>query len=287
MGRRRKGRTESNPPEMDERWAVSYLDMMTVLFLTFVVLFSMSSIDAGKYEQLKNALATGFGQEETDLDDTQAGVALEEPATEGDQQPMPNPDPQTAQEKLADIQAGVQENLAEMERQADIEFDRVDGALVIRVLSGETMFTPDDVKLSDSAVELLDGITPVIDAEGAAVSVEGHADYRQSLHYESNWELSADRAVKVVRHMVDVQGMSPGAVSATGFGDTRPMDGKRDMLDRNRRVDIVVMAEDDPEVSKKAQQDKQKDAQQDAADRKADAAGVVPSGAAREAGGET
>lgn len=248
MARRRKGKAESHAPEMDERWAVSYLDMMTVLFLTFVVLFSMSSIDAGKYEQLKNALATGFGQEETDLDDTQAGVALEEPAPEGDEQPLPNPDPQTAQEKLADIQAGVQENLAEMERQADIEFDRVDGALVIRVLSGETMFTPDGVELSGSAVELLGGITPVIAAEGAAVSVEGHADYLQSLNYESNWELSADRAVKVVRHMVDAQGMKPGAVSATGFGDTRPMDGQRDMLDRNRRVDIVVMAEDDPEA---------------------------------------
>ncbi len=39
-----------------------------------------------------------------------------------------------------------------MERQADSEFNRVDGALVIRVLSGATMFTPDDVKLSDSAV---------------------------------------------------------------------------------------------------------------------------------------
>ncbi|HEY4615996.1 MAG TPA: flagellar motor protein MotB, partial [Citricoccus sp.] len=110
MARRRKGRAESHPPEMDERWAVSYLDMMTVLFLTFVVLFSMSSIDAGKYEQLKNALATGFGQEQTDLDDTQAGIALEDPAPEGDAQPLPDPDPQTAQEKLADIQAGVQKN---------------------------------------------------------------------------------------------------------------------------------------------------------------------------------
>lgn len=245
MGRRRK-KAESHPPEMDERWAVSYLDMMTVLFLTFVVLFSMSSIDAGKYAELKNALATGFGQEDLGLDDSQAGVLLEEPAPAGTAQPVADSEPQTAQEKLEDIQAGVQQNLARMERHADVEFDRAGGALVIRVLSGETMFTPDGVELSDSAVQLLAGITPVIVTEGADVSVEGHADYRQSLNYDSNWELSADRAVKVVRHMVDEQGMSAGAVSATGFGDTRPMGGQRDMLDRNRRVDIVVMTEDDP-----------------------------------------
>lgn len=77
------------------------------------------------------------------------------------------------------------------------------------------------------------------------MAVEGHADYRQPLNYETNWELSADRAVQVVRHMVDAQGFSGEKVSATGFGSTRPIEGQRDMLDRNRRVDIVVQTQDD------------------------------------------
>jgi chemotaxis protein MotB len=248
VARRRRGKAESHPPEMDERWAVSYLDMMTVLFLTFVVLFSMSSIDAGKYEELKNALSKGFGQEESELDDRQSGLSAMESGTQAaaaDQKAGEPAEPQTAEEKLADIQAGVQQNLAATGQEAAVEFTRVDGALVIRILSGETMFTPDDARLSDSATQLLAGITPVIRQEGGSVVVEGHADYVQPLNYETNWELSADRAVQVVRHMVDAQGMDPRLVSATGFGSARPIEGQRDMLDRNRRVDIVVETQDD------------------------------------------
>lgn len=251
MSRRRKGKGAPHAPEMDERWAVSYLDMMTVLFLTFVVLFSMSSIDAGKYEQLKNSLSKGFGQEETELNDLNSGIDALEPGPEAvdavessGEVAEPQP-PQTAAEKLEDIQAGVQANLTRTGQESAVEFTHVNGALVIRILSGETMFDPDDASLSDSATDLLAGITPVIEAEGGSVAVEGHADYRQPLNYETNWELSADRAVQVVRHMVDAQGFSGEKASATGFGSTRPIEGQRDMLDRNRRVDIVVQTQDD------------------------------------------
>lgn len=250
MPRRRKGKGSPHAPEMDERWAVSYLDMMTVLFLTFVVLFSMSSIDAGKYEQLKNSLAKGFGQEETELDDRVAGIEAMQDGPDPDEQNPASAEepgvPQTAVEKLEDIQAGVQANLTRSGQESTVEFTHVNGALVIRILSGETMFDPDDASLSDSATTLLAGITPVIESEGGTVAVEGHADYRQPLNYESNWELSADRAVQVVRHMVDAQGFPPELASATGFGSTRPIEGQRDMLDRNRRVDIVVQTQDDP-----------------------------------------
>lgn len=241
MSRRRKDKGAPHAPHMDERWAVSYLDMMTVLFLTFVVLFSMSSIDVGKYEQLKNALAQGFGQEETQLDDRNSGIeAMDavEPSGEA-------AEPRTAEEKLADIQAGVQQNLANLGKDEAVEFTSVDGALVIRILSGGTMFDPDDASLSDSATELLAGITPVVETEGGSVAVEGHADYVQPLNYETNWDLSAARAVQVVRHMVDAQGFPAEKASATGFGSTRPIEGQRDMLDRNRRVDIVVETQDD------------------------------------------
>lgn len=253
MARRRKGQGSIEAPHMDERWAVSYLDMMTVLFLTFVVLFSMSSIDAGKYEQLKNALAKGFGQEETELDDRVAGVEAMQDGPDPDEQNPASAEvpgvPQTAAEKLEDIQAGVQANLMRSGQESAVEFTHVNGALVIRILSGETMFDPDQARLSESATALLAGITPVIESEGGTVAVEGHADYRQPLNYESNWELSADRAVQVVRHMVDVQGFPGQQASATGYGSTRPIQGQRDMLDRNRRVDIVVQTTDDEGAS--------------------------------------
>lgn len=266
MGRKR-GSKAPEAPHMDERWAISYLDMMTVLFLTFVVLFSMSSIDAGKYEQLKNSLATGFGQEETKLDDTQPGVLNEE---EPGEEPLPGNKEQkglTADEKLQAIQSEVATSLEKKNQDALVEFDKINGKLVIRIVSGETLFSPDDAQLTPVAMDIMKSITPSIKKQNALVSVEGHADYNQPKTYESNWELSADRAVKMVRYMVEDQGFAPAMVSAAGYGDTKPIDGKRDMLDRNRRVDIVVLAADDPSIAaekKLASEKKAKEAEKPA-----------------------
>lgn len=249
MGRKR-GAKAPEPPHMDERWAISYLDMMTVLFLTFVVLFSMSSIDAGKYEQLKNSLATGFGQEETKLDDTQPGVLSEEEPGDAPLSEGPGTKGMTAEEKLNAIQQEVKSSLQKSKQDSLVEFDHVDGKLVIRIVSGETLFSPDDAQLTPVAKQIMNNITPSVKSQNAAVAIEGHADYKQPRAYETNWELSTDRAVKMVRYMTEEQGFKPSMASAAGYGDTKPIDGKRDMLHRNRRVDIVVVAQDDPNAKK-------------------------------------
>ncbi|XKH58299.1 flagellar motor protein MotB (plasmid) [Citricoccus nitrophenolicus] len=246
MARRRKAPDDA-PVHMDERWAISYLDMMTVLFLTFVVLFSMSSIDSAKYEQLKNSLQTGFGQEQTDLDDTTAGVMTESPGDKEVSGAM------TSDEKLKAIQADVTQKLEAVGQESAVEFERVGGSLVIRIVSGETLFTIDEATLSDKAVTLLNSITPSILKHDGMITVEGHADYRQPLNYETNWELSSDRAVKVLRYMVEKQDAPVTDVAALGYGSTRPVEGKRDMYDRNRRVDIVVETVSDPGAEAVAQ----------------------------------
>ena len=58
-GRRRKHAHAEH--HVDERWLVSYADMITVLMALFIVLYAMSTVDSHKFDQLKNSLATGFG----------------------------------------------------------------------------------------------------------------------------------------------------------------------------------------------------------------------------------
>src|SRR5918998_674361 len=62
--RRRKGGHEEHEEHVNhERWLVSYADMLTLLFVLFVVLFSMSSVDQKKFSALASSLSQGFGSE--------------------------------------------------------------------------------------------------------------------------------------------------------------------------------------------------------------------------------
>ncbi|MGH1526719.1 flagellar motor protein MotB [Leifsonia sp. L25] len=74
--RRRKKHEEPEEHENEERWMASYMDMVTVLMCMFIVLFAMSTVDAKKFEQLKDSLATGFGQVKTQKIDTASGVVV-------------------------------------------------------------------------------------------------------------------------------------------------------------------------------------------------------------------
>jgi chemotaxis protein MotB len=59
-----------------------------------------------------------------------------------------------------------------------------------------------------------------------------------------DWELSSERAVNVLRHLVEDSGVVSNRISAVGFGESRPLktSGSDDDLAMNRRVDIVVLS---------------------------------------------
>ncbi|MCK5081464.1 MAG: OmpA family protein, partial [Candidatus Omnitrophica bacterium] len=77
------------------------------------------------------------------------------------------------------------------------------------------------------------------------VGIEGHTDNVPITHsgWKSNWELSTARALSVLHHLEDNEGISPKRLSATGYGEFRPVAsnatkaGKQD----NRRVEIVIL----------------------------------------------
>jgi chemotaxis protein MotB len=77
------------------------------------------------------------------------------------------------------------------------------------------------------------------------VAIEGHTDSVPvaSGRFESNWDLSAARAVSTLRFLVDVGGIEASRLRATGFADSRPLvsndTGERRAL--NRRVEIVFL----------------------------------------------
>jgi len=93
---------------------------------------------------------------------------------------------------------------------------------------------------------VLDALGPVLRALPNELLVEGHTNTVPVApkYYPTEWELSSARATTVVRHLVDVDGLQPRRLSATGHADQRPLiPGTGVTANRvNRRVEIVIVS---------------------------------------------
>ena len=123
------------------------------------------------------------------------------------------------------------------------------GASIIVMLAERVLFAPGKVGLGEAARSKLADVAKVLNERfpGRPVSVEGHSDSspteKTAKVFPTNWELSAARAVAVLRCLVEEGGLDPERVSVRAFADTRPAE-KGDAPERraaNRRVEIVVL----------------------------------------------
>jgi chemotaxis protein MotB len=249
----RKKHAEEEEVHVDERWMASYMDMVTVLMCMFIVLFAMSTVDQDKYEQLRNSLATGFGTEEVGAIDTAEGTVV--PADQIDDEGESFTAAQLAAKEVDDLEALKQAVSAGLEAsglQASVSFTLDTRGLTIRLVGSETYFASNRAELSDAAHQVLSTIAAPLAASGREVSVEGHADVRNSAPpYPSNWELSSARATQVLRDLVERGGIAQERIQAVGFGSSRPLapGTSPEELALNRRVDIVVLTTQSEEVS--------------------------------------
>ncbi|MFJ3382994.1 MULTISPECIES: flagellar motor protein MotB [unclassified Curtobacterium] len=283
-GRKKGGHDEAEHP--DERWMASYMDMITVLMCMFLVLFAMSTVDQQKYIALKTSLATGFGEVETKKIDTASGTVVKKnevtdgkgysvddakadhsTAASGAEDTNADPastvvpatatkqDVAAARQELDDltaIQKAITGNLEEIGQTSNVQFTVDARGLIVRLVGSETYFGTNSADLSDQAKRIMDAIAPVLKTAHHDVSVEGHADQRNSTApYATNWELSAARATGVLRDLVERGGMPGEHIQSVGFGSSRPLakGGTDADLALNRRVDIVVLSNQDQDVS--------------------------------------
>ncbi|HTN54913.1 MAG TPA: flagellar motor protein MotB [Microbacterium sp.] len=252
--RRRRRLAPEGHSSPDERWMASYLDMITVLMCMFIVLFSMSSIDRKKFEALSASLATGFGQTQTDKADVSQGVIVPAELVDEQGEAFADIDLSAARAELDDLSALRERIRAALHQRglADTAtFTIDDRGLTISLVSAETFFATNSTALSRLAVNILNTLGGVLAGIPNELSIEGHADTRQSAApFATNWELSAARATQVLRHLVEACGINPGAVKSVGYGDARPVaEGtSAEALAQNRRVDVVVLSDADEEV---------------------------------------
>jgi chemotaxis protein MotB len=249
----------------DERWLLTYSDMITLLMALFIVMWSISSVNISKYTELKKSLQQAFsgkilagspdtltGQPAvlTSPGQTQAGSQLHIAAT---------PDPQKAIAQSIENAAAKQdlENLRRIRRQVDayarshgfeglIRTSIDERGLVIRLLTDEVLFDTGEASLKSKALPLLTKISALLAGAGIpnAVRVEGNTDDVpiSTAEFHSNWELSTARADAVLEYLL-AHGVAPRRLSATGYADQRPLASNATVAGRakNRRVELVVL----------------------------------------------
>jgi chemotaxis protein MotB len=253
---RRRRHEAHEEHENHERWLITYADMITLLMVLFIVLFSIGQTDLKKFEQLKNSLSAGFGQEEQGALDGGTGVldnganpslGVEQLARAALAEKQAH---QAAVEReQAALQAAREEiaaHLASVGLADSVRFRLEARGLVVTVVTDRVLFDLGSAALRPEGRSVLDGLAPVLTKLPNPVAVEGHTDNLpiSGGRYPSNWELSAERATSVLRYLVAAHRLPAVRLSAAGYADQRPLAGENAEADRarNRRVEIVVLS---------------------------------------------
>jgi chemotaxis protein MotB len=227
--------------ENHERWAIPYGDLVTLLLAFFVVMYSISQVNEGKYRVVSESLNAAFRGDPTTPNPIQIGQATVAAPIAALPQDL-------RMEAMRQLAQQVDNAMAPLIMQGLVDVGRGDGKLTIAIRS-DILFPSGVAKLSPEAQPVIHLLAPVLRDFPVDVKVQGHTDNVPVLggQFASNWDLSAARAVSVVNLLV-ADGVPPQRLSATGFGEYQPVlpNTTPDGRNANRRV-VLSVEPSDPE----------------------------------------
>lgn len=238
MARRRHHEEHEN----HERWLVSYADFITLLFAFFVVMYSISSINEGKYKVLSDSLVGVFNQPERSSKPIPIGE--EAPRTIApDLDSAPDGEESTGTtDSLNQIAVNVREAFGDLIKSNQLTV-RGNELWVEIELNSALLFSSGDAVPSEGAFDIISRIAGILAPYENPIHVEGFTDNIpiSTGPYPSNWELSTARSASIVR-MLAMDGVRPGRMAAVGYGEFQPVADNSTVegRGRNRRVVLVV-----------------------------------------------
>jgi len=268
--RRRRGRAADH--DNDERWLLTYSDMITLLMALFMVLFSISAVNISKYESLQKSLRSAFSGSiltggKAILQSGSASTSSHSPKTADVPSIVPiQPTAPTASQGLSEAQ--ITESLASIAaaRKEQDAFEllkkRLDAyasargfaaqvqtsvqrrGLVVRVLTDKLLFDSGQASLKPAGLPLLAEVANLLNIDRSEpIVVEGYTDNVpiSTPQFPSNWELSTARATTVVQYLI-TRGVDTNRLGAAGYADLHPLASNATAAGRqvNRRVEIVL-----------------------------------------------
>jgi len=206
-----------------ENFAISYADMVTLLLVFFIYLYSISTIDKVKFMQGKDAVSKQMNRK-VEVDNKLLDQI------------------QIEQQKLKEMQEKINAYIQQehLENLLSVNYDRDHLELN---LGNALLFTLGSADLKDEAGKILIVLGDLFKSTESKIIVEGHTDDRpiHTSQFPSNWELSAARAAAVV-HFLETQNIPGDRFLVMGYNQYAPLapNDNDENRSKNRRVKIIL-----------------------------------------------
>ncbi|TQR19332.1 flagellar motor protein MotB [Psychrobacillus vulpis] len=238
----KKRRKHKGEEHIDESWLIPYADILTLLLALFIVLFSTSTVDQQKLEQMSQVFNQIFD----------GGTSFMENPSPVDVPKTPNKTNETEQstayiedqKALSEIQDSVDEYIAVNELEKQFATKLTDEGLLVTIRDsilfdmGKAEVKTEYRQIAEDIAELL-----VFDPPRNVV-ITGHTDNIpiSSSEFSSNWELSVMRSVNFLKILVSKETIDPLYFSAKGYGEFKPVasNDTEDGRAKNRRVEVLI-----------------------------------------------
>ena len=209
-----------------DRYLITYADLITLLLGLFIILYTISNIDAVKYKNVAQALGSVFGKENINKVVTNdiSNNVLESPKN-----------------KLIDQLSKLIENY---DYTSSIQLEESERGITIHILD-DILFAPGQAVLNEGSKVVLNRLASVIRSIPNDIRIEGHTDNTpiNTPRYPSNWHLSVDRALNTAYYLIQNEGVDPDKVSIVGYAEYHPIapNDTPESRTKNRRVDLVIL----------------------------------------------
>lgn len=232
MSRRKKS---SGSGLSGNEWLQTYSDTITLLLTFFILLYSFSSVNATKLKQIAVAM-------QSVLQGTSGDSIFDNSMGNGN---VPLVGENEGTEVQQDLYDQVKKIITKNKLESKVEIKKDPKGVNIE-LRDNVLFESGHADIKESSKWILDKLAGIISGVPYNITVEGHTDNVpiNNYRYQSNWELSTDRAVNVVKYFIEEKKLAPARFTAAGYGEYKPLVPNNSDKNRahNRRVNILIVA---------------------------------------------
>ncbi|MGH7096695.1 MAG: flagellar motor protein MotB [Stellaceae bacterium] len=243
-----------------ERWIISYADFTTLLLATFVVMYAISSINSSKFQEMAEAFSTAFMGKITRIQATGLAAAHKAPF---DYMPSPVRAPViTRDAQIRNLPPALRQEVAQRAQKLNDAYQKLVKLLgglihkgqvsvslqslgVVIDINAVVLFHSGKADLTPPALDLIEKVAGILKDLHYAIQVNGFTDNAliHNAQFSSNWDLSAARAMAVVKRFV-ATGVDPTRLVGAGYGKYHPIASNSTVagMAKNRRVSIVVVS---------------------------------------------
>lgn len=227
-------------------WITTFSDLMSLLLTFFILLYSMSNVDATKFKSVSDSLQSilsGLGQT-TIIEGQGSDIILNQGENELDNLIRDA----TVREEIIEMYDKVQEYVLTEELNAKVSVTMNRRGVFVDIKEA-ILFEPGSASIKETGIIVLKQLEGLINDFENDIVVEGHTDNvpMNTIFYPSNWELSTGRAVSVVRFLSEGEKVDPNRLSAIGYSEYRPIASNDNRENRaiNRRVNILIIFDEE------------------------------------------